>query len=513
MQHMRQSSFFPAPPAIADGDSPAAAGTLLSSNRSVPPTAFSASTPASTAASTAISTPIAVSTLVRLVRERIESGLPLCWVSGEISNLVQAASGHFYFSLKDASAQVRCVMFRQRAQLIGFRPENGQRVEARALATLYEARGEFQLNVEALRRNGVGDLYERFLQLKNKLEGEGLFDPAGKRPLPDFPRCIGIVTSPQAAALRDVLTTLARRAPQVRVVIYPAMVQGDSAAPQLAAAVALAGARRASDGCELLIVCRGGGSLEDLQAFNDEALARAVHACPLPVISGVGHETDFTIADFAADRRAPTPTAAAEMAAPEAAALRARLSEHARALRRSLRRVFERKSQQVDGLTRRLQHPQQRLAAQRELLRQQQRRLAAAFAGSEAQRRRRTATLAQRLLLARPETTRTARHVDALAARLASASHATLARQAATLARLSASLTHLNPAAVLARGFSIVTDDAGRIVRDSRSLEPSQRITVSFHRGQADARIETIRDEHSSAPGSRKTAPPRNETT
>lgn len=458
------------------------------------PLASAFSAPAS---SFSASTPLPVSTLVRLVRERIESGLPLCWVSGEISNLVQAASGHFYFSLKDASAQVRCVMFRQRAQLIGFRPENGQRVEARALATLYEARGEFQLNVETLRRNGVGDLYERFLQLKGRLESEGLFDPAGKRPLPDFPRCIGIVTSPQAAALRDVLTTLARRAPQVRVVIYPAMVQGDSAAQQLTAAIALAGARRASDGCELLIVCRGGGSLEDLQAFNDEALARAIHACPLPVISGVGHETDFTIADFAADRRAPTPTAAAELAAPEAAALRARLDDNTHALRRSLRREFERKSQQVDGLTRRLQHPQQRLAAQRDLLRQQQRRLAAAFAGSEAQRRRRCATLAQRLLLARPETARTARHVDALAARLAGACHATLAQQAATLARLSASLTHLNPAAVLARGFSIVTDDAGRIVRDSQSLEPSQRITVSFQRGQADARIEVVRDEHS----------------
>ncbi|WP_242508515.1 exodeoxyribonuclease VII large subunit, partial [Rhodocyclus purpureus] len=314
--------------------------------------------------------PISVSALVRLARERIESALPLCWVSGEISNLVQAASGHFYFSLKDANAQVRCVMFRQRAQLIGFRPENGLRVEARVLATIYEARGEFQLNVDSLRRNGIGDLYERFLKLKDKLEREGLFDAAGKRPLPAFPRCVGIVTSPQAAALRDVLTTLARRAPQVRIVIYPAMVQGEPAPQQLAAAIGLAGARQPIDGCELLIVCRGGGSLEDLQAFNDEGLARAIHASPLPVISGVGHETDFTIADFVADRRAPTPTAAAELAAPEAAALRARLADDAALLRRSLQRSLERSSQQLDGLARRLTHPQQRIAAQRDHLRQ-----------------------------------------------------------------------------------------------------------------------------------------------
>lgn len=437
--------------------------------------------------------PLSVSALVRLARERIESALPLCWVTGEISNLVQAASGHFYFSLKDANAQVRCVMFRQRAQLIGFRPENGLRVEARVLATIYEARGEFQLNVDSLRRNGIGDLYERFLRLKDKLEREGLFDAAGKRPLPTFPRCVGIVTSPQAAALRDVLTTLARRAPQVRVVIYPAMVQGEAAAEQLCAAVRLAGARQATDGCELLIVCRGGGSLEDLQAFNDEGLARAIHASPLPVISGVGHETDFTIADFVADRRAPTPTAAAELAAPEAAALRARLADDAALLRRSLQRSLERRSQQLDGLARRLTHPQQRIAAQRDQLRQQQRRLAAALAGSIARRNARVATLTQRLLLARPDSARVARRVDALAARLAGARNATLAQRADTLARLSASLGHLNPAAVLARGFAIVSDEHGKIVRDSSRLEPSQRITVSFHRGQADARIEAVR--------------------
>lgn len=453
------------------------------------------STPASSparalAAGISPANPIPVSTLIRLARERIESGLPLCWVSGEISNLVCAASGHLYFSLKDASAQVRCVMFRQRAQTTGFRPENGQRVDARALATIYEARGEFQLNIDTLRRAGVGDLFERFLQLKARLESEGLFAAAGKRELPAFPRVIGIVTSPQAAALRDVLTTLGRRAPHVRVVVYPAAVQGEGAAEQLAAAVNAAGERRFIDGCELLIVCRGGGSLEDLQAFNDEALARAIHASPLPVICGVGHETDFTIADFVADQRAATPTAAAELAAPASAALRAQLADTASALRRCARRVLEGKSQQLDWLARRLRHPAQGIAAQREALRQQQRRLTAAFAADSAARRKHVAALAQRLLLARPDASRAARRVDALAGRIAGARHALIADKAARLATLASSLEHLNPQAVLARGYSIVSDDAGRIVTDCTTLEPSQRIAVSFHRGRALARVE-----------------------
>ncbi|MCB1942512.1 MAG: exodeoxyribonuclease VII large subunit, partial [Candidatus Accumulibacter sp.] len=226
-----------------------------------------------------------ISLLNRLVRERLEAAFPLCWVAGEVSNLSYAPSGHVYFSLKDAAAQVRCVMFRSRAQTLGWRLENGQHIEARVLVTLYEARGDFQLNVEAARRGGVGRLYEQFLRLKEKLEREGLFASDRKRPLPAFPRRIAIVTSPQAAALRDVLSTLARRAPQVSVVIYPTPVQGEGAAPQIAAAI-----RRAGEGgeCEVVIVCRGGGSLEDLWAFNDEEVARAIRACPLPVICGVG---------------------------------------------------------------------------------------------------------------------------------------------------------------------------------------------------------------------------------
>jgi exodeoxyribonuclease VII large subunit len=293
---------------------------------------------------------IPVSLLNRLAREQLEAAFPLCWVAGEVSNLSHASSGHVYFSLKDRAAQVRCVMFRSRAQLLGWRLENGQNIEARVLVTLYEARGDFQLNVEAARRAGIGNLYEEFLRRKEKLEREGLFDSAAKRPLPAFPRRIGIVTSLQAAALRDVLSTLGRRAGQVSIVVYPTPVQGDGAAAQIAAAIRCAGERRE---CAVLIVCRGGGSIEDLWAFNDEAVARAIRSCSLPVISGIGHETDFTIADFAADQRAPTPTAAAELAAPERAALLARIAASQLALRRHLEQNLNQRGQQLDWLAHR----------------------------------------------------------------------------------------------------------------------------------------------------------------
>lgn len=252
---------------------------------------------------------IPVSALNRAIGSMLERAFPLCWVSGEVSNFTRAASGHWYFSIKDKDAQMRCVMFRGRAQHAPFTPREGDRIEVRALVTMYEPRGEVQLSVEAVRRTGQGKLFEAFLRLKAELEAEGLFAAERKRALPAFPRAIGIVTSLQAAALRDVLSTLARRAPHLPVIVYPAPVQGAGAAEKLTAMVQTANARREVD---VLIVCRGGGSIEDLWSFNDEALARAIAASELPVVSGVGHETDFTIADFAADLRAPTPTGAAD---------------------------------------------------------------------------------------------------------------------------------------------------------------------------------------------------------
>ena len=438
---------------------------------------------------------IPVSMLNRLARERLESAFPLCWVSGEVSNLTYAASGHVYFSLKDSAAQVRCVMFRNRAQLLGWRLENGQHIEARVLVTLYEARGDFQLTVETARKAGVGNLYEKFLQLKEKLEREGLFDSKVKRPLPVFPRAIGLVTSLQAAALRDVLTTLNRRAPHLRIVIYPTPVQGEAAAAQIASAINNASARQ---DCDVLIVCRGGGSLEDLWSFNDEAVARAIRACSMPVISGVGHETDFTIADFAADQRAPTPTAAAELAAPERSALMGTLAYFRSILRRQIEQNLNQRSQQLDLLEHRLQHPAQRLAQQRDDLLNLQRRLDSALAQTSTRGRNTVAGLTRRLLLARPDTSRLARRLEALAPRLRGELQQGLHNKSGDLARLAASLNHLNPHAVLARGYSIVTDDAGHILSDSRSLEPNDRIVVSFHSGQADARVTSVTKEPAS---------------
>ncbi len=256
-----------------------------------------------------------VSLLISTVRLLVERHLGLMWVSGEISNFTRAASGHCYFNLKDAQAQVRCVMFRMRAQHVAFPLRDGLAVEVRATPSIYEARGEFQLNVDNMRQAGVGALYEQFARLKAKLEAAGWFATARKRPLPAYARTVGIITSPRAAALRDILTTLARRWPPVRIILYPTAVQGAGAGAEIAQAIKTANARREAD---VLIVARGGGSIEDLWAFNEEVVAQAVFASVLPIVSGVGHETDFTNCDFVADMRAPTPTAAAELVVPTA---------------------------------------------------------------------------------------------------------------------------------------------------------------------------------------------------
>ena len=308
---------------------------------------------------------ITVSELNRRTRNLLEANLELLWVAGELSNTLRAASGHWYFSLKDQNAQVRCVMFRNKAALLGFAPENGMQVEVRALPSLYEARGEFQLGVETLRRAGLGALFEAFERLKAKLSGEGLFDEQRKKALPAFPRILGIITSPQAAALRDVLSTLKRRAPMIEVILYPTSVQGAQAAGEITAAINTAAARNE---CDALILCRGGGSIEDLWPFNEESVARAIAACPIAIVSGVGHETDFTIADFVADRRAPTPTAAAEMLSPNCVDLIAELVARRTALQRCIARLGERAMQRIDHARRGLISPIERLARERERL-------------------------------------------------------------------------------------------------------------------------------------------------
>ena len=403
---------------------------------------------------------VSVSELNKRVRALLENQFEILWVAGELSNVKLATSGHWYFCLKDPSAQIDCAMFRTRAQFLDFKPENGQQVEVRARVTLYEPRGSYQLVVEEIRKAGLGALYEAFEKLKAKLSAEGLFETDRKRPLPAFPRAIGIVTSPQAAALRDMLTTLARRACMTPVIVYPAPVQGEGAGPMVARAIEAANRRAEVD---VLIVGRGGGSLEDLWAFNEEVVARAIAASRIPVVSGVGHETDFTIADFVADLRAPTPTAAAAAASADRLALCDSVAALRRRMRRDLQRALDTRAQRLDALARRLLTPAERLARDRERLAQLGRRLARALPDFAAVRRD-FARIAQRLSLC------ATRAADDRRRRLAAARTA---------------LGHLDPTQVLARGYSIVRDAEGHVRRSSVGLARGDALDVTFSEGGA----------------------------
>ncbi|MBT9567294.1 MAG: exodeoxyribonuclease VII large subunit [Thiobacillus sp.] len=435
---------------------------------------------------------LTVSELNRMARRALETQLPLLWVEGEISNFTRAASGHWYFSLKDADAQVRCVMFRGRNQFADFTPANGDHVEVRALPSLYEARGEFQLGAESIRRAGAGRLYEAFLKLKAKLEAAGLFDPRNKRSLPSFPRRIGIVTSPQAAALHDILTALSRRMPGLPVILYPTPVQGTGASERIAAAIRVAGTRNE---CDILLVCRGGGSLEDLWAFNDEAVARAIAASPMPVVSGVGHETDFTLADFAADLRAPTPTAAAELATPVRAELQQQLDRLARQLQQHLARKQQNETQRLDYLTRQLVHPAEQLRRRSRDLDGLVQRLRHATGARLTHTRLHLAQLSQRLPTPRHLIQREQIGLAALGARAHHAARSAIRQQQLELARLASSLLHLSPEGVLARGYSIVQRQDGSVVQDAGRLAPGDEVSIRLHRGRAEATVKSTRQD------------------
>ncbi len=431
---------------------------------------------------------ITVSELNRRTREIVEGGLPLLWVSGEISNFTRAASGHCYFSLKDERAQVRCVLFRHKAARLEFAPENGAQVEVCALPTIYEARGEFQLGVETMRRAGLGALYEAFERLRRKLAAEGLFDEGRKRELPGFPRAVGIVTSPAAAALRDVLATLRRRMPWIPVVLYPAPVQGEGAGDKLAQAVRTASSRAEVD---VLIVCRGGGSMEDLWEFNSEALVRAVAQCSMPVVCGVGHDTDYTLIDFVADARAPTPTAAAALATPDREELLAQLSDTAASLVLAARRLIEDQMQRLDYLSKRLLHPGQRIETRRDELSHLAARLQQAKRSQLDRLVLRLDALRSALRSQRPDVARWRGRCDELTLRLRNGGRALLDDKRRTLEAVRANLDHLNPESVLSRGYSIVTRQDGLIVRDSAELDVGAAVDLRLARGRAGARIES----------------------
>ena len=409
-----------------------------------------------------------VAALLAAVADSLTARFGACVVSGEISGFTRAGSGHCYFSLKDAEGQtamLRCAMFRRAAGLLDFSPADGALVEMRGRVTLYEPRGELQFVVESMRRAGAGALYEQFLRLKDRLEAEGLFDAARKRALPAFARRLGVITSTAGAALHDVLTALDRRAPHVSVVIYPSVVQGDAAPAALMQALATANARAEVDA---LLLVRGGGSLEDLWAFNDERLVRAVAASVLPIICGVGHETDITLADLAADLRAPTPTAAAELAAPA----RAGLLDALQGLHQLLARRVE---QRLDAAAQRLDRVALRLSRPTEVLARQQRRLA---------------VLTERLgqVLPRVQALQGQR-LDNLAERRLRAAPAALRGHAQRLNALQARLAALDPKQVLARGYAWLDDGQGRALTSVRQLAVGAAVRAVLADGEAQMEV------------------------
>jgi exodeoxyribonuclease VII large subunit len=429
---------------------------------------------------------ISVTELTRLARQLLERQLPLMWVAGEISGCKRYDSGHCYFTLKDGTAQVECVMFRQKVQLLGWLPENGMQVEVRAFPTLYEPRGRFQLNIEGMRRSGLGALYEAFEKLKAKLDGEGLFDPARKAELPDFPQRIGLVTSPQAAALRDVLTTLRRRMPSLQVILYPAPVQGAGAGAKIAQAIATASARAE---CDVLLVCRGGGSIEDLWAYNEEVVARAIDACALPVVTGIGHEVDFTIADFVADQRAPTPTAAAELVSPDREELQQQVLQWRHRLGRVVQRSLDDRLQRLDYLARSLVHPGERIAHRREHLAHLANRLCGSWRRASEAWSWELRGLARQLCAAGPDVPGLERRRAEVARRLHEALPRRIEAEKKHLAGLDAQLRQLNPLQVLERGYSIAENSAGAIVRDSANVEVGETLKIRFARGAVDTEV------------------------
>jgi len=435
-----------------------------------------------------------VTALNQEVRQLLEQAYPLVWVEGELSNLARPRSGHLYFTLKDAEAQVRCALFRNRALRLRFSPENGQRVRLRARIGLYAPRGEYQLIAEHMEPAGDGALQQAFEVLKAKLGAEGLFDPAIKQPIPTMPRRIGVVTSPTGAAIRDVLSVLSRRFPALPVLIYPVRVQGDGAATDIAAAIDRADARREVD---VVVVTRGGGSLEDLQAFNDEAVARAIHRAHLPIVSAVGHEVDISIADLAADQRAATPSAAAELLSPDGMAIRRELQARLGRLNQSLTRQLMHHRATLDRLARRLdsQHPGRQLRERAQRLDELEQRLVHAGHARLAARRQRLEGLTRRLRAASPalRLRALAAQQSALTNRLQTAMRSNLARRQARLQENARALEAVSPLATLQRGYAIVrADQTGRILRTANEVKVGDRVHARLGQGELTAQVETV---------------------
>ncbi|QEY61515.1 exodeoxyribonuclease VII large subunit [Metapseudomonas lalkuanensis] len=431
---------------------------------------------------------LTVSQLNQRARHLLEDVFPQVWVEGEISNLARPASGHLYFTLKDAQAQVRCALFRQNAQRVRQALRDGLAVRVRGKVSLFEGRGDYQLIADAVEPAGDGALRLAFEALKEKLAAEGLFATERKQPLPAHPQRIGIVSSPTGAVIRDIISVFRRRAPQVQLTLIPTAVQGREATAQIVRALALADAQ----GFDALILARGGGSLEDLWCFNEEAVARAVAACKTPIVSAVGHETDVSISDFVADVRAPTPSAAAELLAPDASELQQRLDSLHRRLVLRMREHLTRERLRLDGLFRRLRHPGERLRQQAQRLDDLDMRLRRAFERQLQVRHERLARLDTRLAAQHPGRSLALlrQRLDSLAERLPRAAREAIKDRRQKLDALAQTLHVVSPLATLGRGYSILLDERGQAIRAASQTRPGQRLKARLAEGELDVRVE-----------------------
>lgn len=431
-----------------------------------------------------------VSRLNSEVRLTLELQFQTLWLQGEVSNFVAAASGHWYFSLKDSAAQVKCAMFKMANRNSSFRPQNGQQVLIRARISVYEPRGEYQLLAEFIESAGAGLLKQQFEQLKAKLQAEGLFDPARKKLLPAQVQRVGVITSPTGAAVRDIVTVLNRRAPGIEVVIYPSQVQGETAAAQLRNMLSSAIRRNEVD---VLIIGRGGGSLEDLWCFNDEALCRAVAACPIPIVSAVGHEIDFALTDFVADVRAPTPSAAAELVSPDQSHLLDRILQLKNRLLQAQRSRLQHAAPKLLNLSQRLLalHPKRRLQQQQQRLDELQLRLTASAKRAMQSAQQQQLYLDKSLRQLSPAKTLLAhtQHINQLERRLVNAQQLQLKQSKQQLAQLSSQLNTVSPLATLARGYSITFDDTQQVLTSSTQLKAGDKVAIKLAEGGFDAEV------------------------
>lgn len=440
---------------------------------------------------------LSVSQLNRKARQLLETHLSLLWVEGEVSNFAAPSSGHWYFTLKDKDAQIRCAMFRSRNSLIRFKPALGKHVVVRARVSLYEGRGDYQLIVEHMEEAGFGVLQRAFEALKAKLHKEGLFDQIHKKPLPALPRHIAVITSPSGAAIHDVLTVLKRRFPSIPVTVIPVQVQGEGAARQIERAITLANAAELFD---VILLTRGGGSLEDLWPFNEEIVARAVYESSLPVVCAVGHEVDFSIADFVADARAPTPSAAAELLSPDREEWLRRFEGYQARLGQCAQRNVEQARSRMKTLASRLRHPGERLQNRAQHLDGLEMRLRRAIALHLRGAEHRFQSIAARRQRCQPSGT--IRHyrerISLLTRQLQRCSERQLEQRSRRLGQLTELLDTVSPLKTIKRGYSLSLDKDGQILRDSATVKAGDAITVKLAKGEMQARVETVNADYDS---------------